>query len=139
MADEEKGISVTHDELIEHIARYNGQDSRRASDAGETRAAIGLFLEQSGLHPKAFAFGRMVLKQKKDTTQLDIIRSMELILPMIANHVRGQTTVEMNLTDEHDDAVEPEPDLHEEVKRFAADVDAAEAGEVVPFGAESAA
>lgn len=135
--DEKTELNLNHDELIERVERFNGQDARRASDAGETRAAIGLFLEQSGLHPKAFSFARMVLKQKKETQRLDIIASMELILPMLANHVRGQTP-QLPL-DDHAEAPEAVEFQDEETEKFAADVDAAEAGEVVPFGEEDAA
>lgn len=91
MADE---IEVEADELIQTIQTFNQEDGERASDAGETRQEIGEYTERTGINTKAFANMRSLMKMKKETDQLDYIRSMETIFPMIAKHIRQSATVD---------------------------------------------
>jgi len=91
MADE---IEVEADELIQTIETFNQEDGERASDAGDTRQEIGEYLERTGINSKAFANMRTLLKMKKETDQLDYMRSMEAIFPIIARHIRKNATVD---------------------------------------------
>ncbi len=83
------GPQVEADELISFISDRNREDSERASDAGESRASIGQFLERTGVNKKAFSWGRQIVKQKKATDQADIIRSMKFLIPILEQHLLG--------------------------------------------------
>lgn len=104
------GPDVDPDEMIDFALARNREDAARASDAGESRQMIGDFLERTSLNKKAFAFSRTILKAAaKDTAKgMDIIRSVEAVLPAIRAHVAGQGTGEMELEpDEPDDLPKP--------------------------------
>lgn len=107
MSDDEGQIGVDHDDLISQIAARNREDGERASSAGESREQIKQFLEDTGVHPKAFSAMRVGMKIKKETAKLDWLRSMEIMLPMVASEIRNQSTPDM-LDDA--DAAEPAPD-----------------------------
>lgn len=86
------GPTVEHDQIIGEMEARNREDGERASSAGESRAAIKAFLDQSNMNPKAFSWLRMILKQndKDQAKAMDIIRSLEVALPMVKAHVSGQ-------------------------------------------------
>ena len=56
------GPTVEHDDLISNIEARNREDATRASSAGESRAAIKEFLDDTNMHPKAFSWCRVILK-----------------------------------------------------------------------------
>jgi hypothetical protein len=91
--------SVRFDQLIDFIAARNFDDSGAASIAAEARLATKEFLEETGLNSQALSWGRVILKKlHKDNGEakaLDVLRSLDLILPMIRAHVEGQGTVDM--------------------------------------------
>lgn len=144
MADdkyEPEPLDIEHDELLTQIIDRNREDTDRASSAGESRAAI-----------KEFSWCRAILKQKKYSSRMDIIRSLEEALPMVKAHVIGQD-FGPDLVDRAQKPAEPEPvdfaepgseDYHqdapatdEEMVDFNAAVDAVsdDTGNVVrPFG-----
>jgi hypothetical protein len=86
------GPELDHDKTIGEMEARNREDGERASSAGESRAAIKAFLDQSNMNPKAFSWLRMILKQndKDQAKAMDIIRSLEVALPMVKAHVSGQ-------------------------------------------------
>jgi hypothetical protein len=86
------GPELDHDKTIGEMEARNREDGKRASSAGESRAAIKAFLDQSNMNPKAFSWLRMILKQndKDQAKAMDIIRSLEVALPMVKQHVSGQ-------------------------------------------------
>jgi hypothetical protein len=86
------GPDLDHDKTIGEMEARNREDGERASSAGESRAAIKAFLDDSNMNPKAFSWLRMVLKQndKDQAKAMDIIRSLETALPMVKAHVSGQ-------------------------------------------------
>lgn len=90
---------VDHDTLIDFTLARNAEDAKRASDAGETRQAIGAFIDKTNLHPKAYAQARAILKQaaKHQGKAVDWIRSLKHVLPMVESHITGQGTLEMDL------------------------------------------
>lgn len=96
----QEGPDINHDGLIDFIEECNREDSERASSAGETRQAIGEFIESTGMNSKALAWCRQILKAKNQSKQMDIIMSLEKALPMIKDHVSGQGTAEMELEDQ---------------------------------------
>lgn len=96
----QEGPDITHDGLIDFIQARNSEDSDRASDAGESRQAIGAFVEATGINAKALAWCRQILKQKTQSKQMDIIMSLKKALPMIEDHVAGQGTAEMELEEQ---------------------------------------
>lgn len=93
-AEQSGDASLEADELIQAMKEFNTEDSERASDAGESRQRIGTFLEKTKLNNKAFSFFRGLLRVKKESTRLDILRSVELILPAIKAEVKATTTVD---------------------------------------------
>jgi hypothetical protein len=103
------GPDIDHDELISFIAARNQEDGDRASDAGESRQAIGEFVERTGMNAKALAWMRQILKanNKSQAKAMDIILSVEKALPMIKAHVAGQGTPDMFPEDESPADVAP--------------------------------
>lgn len=82
-------INVDYDTFVDQISNRNREDSERAQSSGVSRAEIKEFLENTGLHPKAFSFMRMIMKQKKFATQMDILRSIDEGLPLIRAWIDG--------------------------------------------------
>ena len=95
------GPDLDHDDLISHLAESIDADRRRASSAGESRASIKAWLEETGMNSKARSVCAAILKANdKDDGQakaMDIILSLENALPMIKEHVSGQGTAPMDL------------------------------------------
>lgn len=137
------GPSLDHDELISNAAVWNAADRKRASSAGETRAEIKEFLEETGMNGKALSWLRQILKiNDKDDGQskaMDVIMSLEKGLPMIRAHVAGQGTPDM-LAPPKADVVEPTDDaafFAEKPPEFVDDADDYEASLAeVPEAAE---
>lgn len=94
------GPDLEHDALIDFSVARNDEDRRRSSSAGESRAKIKEFLDDTGMNGKALSWLRSILKvNEKDDGQskaMDIILSLKKGLPMIEAHVGGQGTVEMD-------------------------------------------
>jgi len=84
------GPQIEHDTLISNIEARNREDGERASSAGESRAAIKEFLDETNMNPKAFSWCRVILKQKDQAKAMDMIRSLEVGLAMVKAHVAGQ-------------------------------------------------
>lgn len=86
------GPTLEHDQMIGEMEARNREDGERASSAGESRAAIKAFLDDTNMNPKAFSWCRVILKQndKDQAKAMDMIRSLEVALPMIKQHVSGQ-------------------------------------------------
>jgi hypothetical protein len=84
------GPEVEHDQLIDFIVARNHEDAKRSSSSGESRALIGGFIEETGINSQALSWMRSVMKKKDEQKALDVIRSLELILPMVKAHVTGQ-------------------------------------------------
>ena len=107
MTDETKGaVEVSHDDLLAQIQVRAAEEYERQSDAGESAAKLTEFLDETGMNGQAFSWLKSIIKKlpKKNGEQkaMDVIRSLELGLPMIKAHVQGQQS-EMPL----DDAPEP--------------------------------
>lgn len=86
------GPSLDHDKTIGEMEARNREDGERASSAGESRAAIKAFLDDTNMNPKAFSWCRVILKanDKDQAKVMDMIRSLEVALPMVKAHVSGQ-------------------------------------------------
>jgi hypothetical protein len=99
------GPSIEHDALIGKIDKWNGEDRSRASSAAETRSEIGDFTEHSGMNPKALSMVRTIkkaaLKDGGQAKAMDIIRSLEMALPMVKADISGQQS-EMSMDDDED-------------------------------------
>lgn len=99
MSDDE--ITIEHDQLIDNLLARLREEHARSSDASESAAKVKEFLEDTRLNAKAYGFLKQILKQlpKKDgqSKAMDVIRSLELALPMVRNHVESQGNVEMDL------------------------------------------
>jgi len=155
--DTDDGVSVTYDDLINEISDRNREDSERASSAGESRQKIKEFLDKTGVHPKVFSFARSILKQKKHTVQMDMMRSVKEVMPLVEACVDGNhgqpdmfDTADEEPVDysepgsivDDEDAEDPDQDEEnfgedEEQQEFDAHLGevADENGSVVPFGA----
>lgn len=115
------GPEIEHDELIGKIDKWNGEDRARASTAAETRGEIGAFTERTGMNPKALSMVRTIkkaaLKDGGQAKAMDIIRSLELALPMVKADIGGQQS-EMDLDGDEPVTEEPlEPVEAEVLKR----------------------
>jgi hypothetical protein len=104
------GPDIEHDQLIGKIDKWNDEDRARASTAAETRGEIGDFTERTGMNPKALSMVRTIKKAAmKDGGQakaMDIIRSLEMALPMVKADISGQQS-EMDLGNVTEEPVEP--------------------------------
>lgn len=96
-----------HDKLFSEIFARAKEERARKIDAGESAAETKKFLDETKLNSQAHSWGRSIIKKldMKDgeNKAMDVIRSLNFLLPMLENHVVGQGTSEMDL-----DA--PEPD-----------------------------
>lgn len=149
--DDEGGVSVTYDDLINEISERNREDSERASSAGESRQKIKEFLDATGVHPKVFSFARSILRQKKHTVQIDMMRSVEEVMPLVKACIDGNHG-QADMFDDPADYSEPgnqvddadDPDFEDldsgeddpETEEFNAALDNVtdETGSVVAFG-----
>lgn len=95
------GPQVEHDALIAQINDRMAEEYARSSDAGESGAKTSDFLEKTGLNSQAFSWGKSILKKTKmkdgQFKAMDVIQSLEAIIPLIKNHIEGQGTVDMDL------------------------------------------
>jgi hypothetical protein len=95
------GPTVEHDELIGQIEAMARDEHARSSDASESGARLKPFIEKTGLNTQVFSWMKTIVKKlpKKDgqSKAMDVIRSIEVALPMIKAHVSGQGTAEMDL------------------------------------------
>ncbi len=104
-------ISVTHDDLIDSHEKWAAAEKNSNAKAGERRQEIGAFAERVGVEGKALSQIRAGLKIKNDGKREDWLRSMEVMLPMAANHIRGQGSGDLPLEPEPIDfSEEPEGD-----------------------------
>lgn len=98
-----KGPDISHDQLIGKSEEFNREDGQRASSAGETRQKIGQLLDTTAMNGKAFSWLRQILKVNDKANgqekAMDIIRSLEKCLPMVRDHVSGQGTKAMDLSE----------------------------------------
>ncbi|EEW56677.1 hypothetical protein SCH4B_4374 [Ruegeria sp. TrichCH4B] len=111
------GPSVSHDELIGQLEARIREEMERKSDAGESGAKLKEFLDETGLNGQAVGWAKSILKKlgKKNGQQkaMDIVRSLEVLTPMVKNHVGGQGTSEMDLPNPNE---EPEQDKPKKAK-----------------------
>jgi hypothetical protein len=88
------GPSIEHDALIDQVQVRVAEQYARASDASESGAALSEFIEATGLNTDAYKMAEKIYKltKKKDgtTKAMDVIRSLEVIIPMMKVHVSGQ-------------------------------------------------
>lgn len=153
------GPDVSHDALIDQIEARNREDSVRSSSAGESRQKIGKFLDDTNLNGKALSTLRSIMKTKDTAKAMDIVRSLELGLPMVKSHITGQggtaDMLELAGTDpvepldpdytpdddegeELDDA-EEEGEFDDDAEEFETAADEALGDTVVPFTGASVA
>lgn len=138
------GPKIDHDQFIGFAAERNGEDRKRASSAGESRAKIKEFLEETGMNGKALSWMRQVLKlADKDDGQakaMDVIMSLKKALPMVEAHVAGQGTVEMDFGNAPSaPAAEPEKPKRGRKKAEAAEPASTYEGSNAEIAAEDAA
>jgi hypothetical protein len=136
------GPKVEHDALISQLEARIREEHERSSDASESSAKLKVFLEETELNSQAVGWAKAILKKlpKKDgqTKAMDIIRSLEEIIPMVKNHVGGQGTGELDLdgpqkeTEAEEPVEAPEPEVQDaETEGFNNAVDETLGGDVV--------
>ncbi|MDE4189639.1 hypothetical protein [Phaeobacter gallaeciensis] len=95
------GPEVTLDQLIAEITARVKEARARASDSSESSAKTTKFLDETGLNSQAYRWAMTVLKKMdmKDgqNKAMDIIRSLEVLTPLLREHVNGAGTGEMDL------------------------------------------
>jgi hypothetical protein len=88
------GPTVEHDALLGQIEARIREEYARSSDASESGAKTSDFLDETGLNSQVFAWSKSIIKKlpKKDgqAKAMDMIRSWEVVLPMLKAHVSGQ-------------------------------------------------
>lgn len=114
------GPSLGHDELIDFAEARNREDKVRASSAGESRQKIGEFLDETGMNGQALSILRSILKKPDTQKAMDVIRSLEVGLPMVKAHVTGQSTPDM-LSEAQEPVAELPKPIEEELERFSPD------------------
>lgn len=125
------GPNVDHDDLIDFLEARMREEHERSSDASESAAKTAEFIEETGLNTQATSWMKSILKKlpKKDgqSKAMDIIRSLEIGLPMIKAHVAGQGSGEMDLGDPVAPPADPvEPMSDEDVEAMHAEMDDAD-------------
>lgn len=131
-------LNLSHDDLIDQINARAAEEYARASEAGESGALVADFLEKTNMNSQAFSWCKSIVKKmpKKDgqAKALDIIRSLQIALPMIKAHVEGQTTAEMFPDDDDYDPTKIEPGPHNEdsIEQDAADFEASDDDAITP-------
>ncbi len=94
-------IAVEHDALLGLIGELTAKEYERASDAAESGKKLKDFIEETNLNSQAVSWCKSIVKKlpKKDgeVKAMDVIRSLEVCLPMVKAHVEGQGTQEMDL------------------------------------------
>ncbi|GGE30160.1 hypothetical protein GCM10011360_17770 [Primorskyibacter flagellatus] len=93
------GPTFEHDALIDQIEARAKEEYERGSDAGESAAKTKEFIEKTGMNSQAFSWSKSILKKlpKKDGAHkaMDIIRSLKRAIPMLENHITGQSSEDM--------------------------------------------
>ncbi|MBT8460007.1 MAG: hypothetical protein KJN60_10090 [Boseongicola sp.] len=95
MSDEQK-IDFDCQEFLAKHEKWAKAEGSDASGAGKRREQIGKLAEKMGLENKALSQIRAGLKIKNEGKQLDWLRSMEAMLPEVAEHIRANATEEMS-------------------------------------------
>ena len=120
MSDEESTeIALSHDDLLNQIGRQLGDERERKSDAGESGARLKNFIEDTGVNSQAFSWMKSTVKKlekKKGASKaMDIIRSLEVMLPMVRDHVEGQQSDWIDqIPDAEEDEISQETEDFEE-------------------------
>jgi len=131
---------VNHDDLISQILARSDEEYARGSDAAESGALTKTFLEETGLNSQAFSWAKTIIKKikKKDgqAKAMDVIRSMNAILPMLENHVLGQGTAEMDLEPDTDDEDADDPDFNDDITPEGEDQPVEGEDDLQPVGGE---
>jgi hypothetical protein len=102
------GPQVEYDELLNKHQIWATEEGDAASDAGTRRQQIGAFADKHGLNNKALSQFRAGMKQKKEDSRRDWVRSMEVLLAHARAAVFGNQP-DMLDTTEAKDAKQPEP------------------------------
>jgi len=95
---DEEELDIDHDTLIGRAVQHNREDAERVSSAAETRADIGQFIDETGFNKKAYSILRQIMKtgDKSRDKAMDVIRSLELGLPMVKAHIAGQSEMDFD-------------------------------------------
>ena len=96
---EEPKITVEYDKLITKHGEWVRGEQSDASNSGLRRQQIGQFAESVGVEGKALSQIRAGLKIKNEGKRADWLRSMEAMLPIAAQYIRGNQTEEMDFDD----------------------------------------
>lgn len=101
------GPTFTQDELITHLSARAAEEHARKADGSESAAKTADFIEETGVNSQALSWGGSILKKlpKKDgqSKAMDIIRSLEVMLPMLKSHIGDNGTLDMDLDGSGDD------------------------------------
>lgn len=89
------GPQVEYDEIMDKHQKWAAEEGDAASDAGTRRQQIGAFVEKTGLNNKAFSQFRAGMKQKKDESRQDWLRSMKILIPLAEQAIVGNGTPDM--------------------------------------------
>ncbi|MDR9393961.1 MAG: hypothetical protein RI571_06490 [Roseovarius sp.] len=108
------GPEISYDTFIQHHTSQARFEDSSASTMGEARQERGEFLEDTGLNGKAVSAMRAGLKLKDEAKQRAWLRSMEALLPIVKDHIIGNTTEDWVESADKDEIEEDSRDFHEE-------------------------
>lgn len=82
------------EKIVSKIADWREQEKGRASEAGEMRADIGVFLEQTGINKRALSFVRSLDKMNEEKRD-DVLRTLHPLLEIMDRAWNGNKTPDM--------------------------------------------
>ena len=103
-------------------------DAADAQNAGRRREAIGKFVEDAGLHNKAFSHFRTGRKIKDDAKKRHYVRSLQALIPLLEAELEGDDLgldePEGNIVKMQDAAKQADAEM-DEIEQEAEEFDAA--------------
>ncbi|GAB5434766.1 MAG: hypothetical protein EpisKO_41360 [Epibacterium sp.] len=95
------GPEVGYDQLISEFEARVKEQRARSSDSSESSAKTKSFLDDTGLNSQAYRWAMTIFKKldMKDGQHkaMDIVRSLDVLVPLMHKLIEGAGTGEMNL------------------------------------------
>ena len=107
-------VQLDAEAFIADLKARAAEEHARGSDASESAAKVKEFLEDTNMNSQAYSWAKTILKKlpKKDgaVKAMDVIRSLEAALPLLKNHIMGNSPQEMNLDGDAEPEAAPDED-----------------------------
>lgn len=96
-------IRIETDKMIKKVDQWEKAEAAAGQAAGTRREAIGKFVEDAGLHNKAFSHFRTARKIKDDGKKRHYLRTMQALIPVLEAELDAQD--QMDLDEPEDNVV----------------------------------